>query len=236
MNISIFEEVTTDKVLAAFAEKAESYTGLYVDMNNKDERRMVKNQADDINKILKKLDRARIDKTKESKRIIDDEFMRITTSLKESNKPFTLLIDDYKAERKRILDEEKEVQRVKEAYYHKGIDHADAINENELYDLRKEKQQAQAKERESQILAEAEARRIADIEQAKIDEQNKRKAEAKRIENERLQREADTKHVTSVLTRVKESLMQSCKLTEEQARAVVIAIKNNQIISTSIKF
>jgi hypothetical protein len=280
MQITIFEEVTTSKVLAAFAEKAESYTDLYVDMNDKEQRRFVKKQAEEINSILKKLNRARIDKTKAAKDSIDDEFNAIVASLSKSNEPFTLLIDEYKAERKRILDAEKAEKARIEAYYQMGMDHEDAIKENELFDLRKEKEKRERatlywyhaesdacgiatdeddlmhicntdglaepcseevyisclnRNKEADLAA-AEARRLRDIEQAKIDEQNRIKAEQQRAIDEQKKREANRAHVIAICKDAKESLMQQAGLSEADAVSAVKAIRAGLISHCYIKF
>lgn len=233
--LTIFNKITTAQVLSDFASIGDSYTDLYVDMNDTEQRRFVKGKAAEITGLLKKLDRARIDKTKESKAEIDAEFKIICDSLNMSNKPFTDLIDEYKAERKRILDEEKRIQAEKDAYYQMGIDHADAIDLNKLFDLEAEKRERERKENEAKLLAEAEEKRLKDVEQAKIDERNKAQAIIQQAADEKAKREADQEHVKNILTNVKLSLMQ-CNLTEDQARAVTLAIKNGQIFNTSIKF
>lgn len=247
MQITIFQEITTASVLASFAEKAESYTDLYVDMNDKEQRKFVKGQADDINSILKKLDRARIDKTKESKKSIDDEFYKIVESLNKSNLPFTLLIDEYKAERKRILDEEKAAQKAKDDYFQMGIDHQDAINENELHDLRVEKNKREQEESNRLLLAQAEAdkeqalinaenKRIADIEQAKIDERARAQAIIQKSADEQAQREANQAHVIATCKAAKECLMQHAGLSETDAVSAVRAIRAGLVAHCSIKF
>lgn len=131
MQIKLFEGVTTPKALKAFQDKAEKYDGLYVDMNNKDERKFVKEQSKEITDIIKKLDRARIDKTNAFKRSVDEEFKAIKSSLETSNLPFSLLLDEHKAQRKSELAAQKKIKDQEQA---------------ELVELRKTKKMTSMKE------------------------------------------------------------------------------------------
>ena len=236
MKITIFKELTTSEILQSFSEKAEKYTDLYVDMNNADERRFIKGHAEEITGILKKLDRARIDKTKASKKSIDEEFNAISESLKESNKPFTLLVDAYKAERKRILDEDKAVQARKDAYFQMGIDHTDAINENDLHDLRIEKYKTEQANKQREWERTADQRAKQELEAFKASQIALEEESTERERAEKAEREANLEHVTSILSAIKCDLMQSCGIDAETARAVTLALKNNLISHTLIKF
>ena len=69
---------------------------LYVDMDNKDERKFVKENSALITSLRKALNRARIDLTKEGKQSIDSEFKAIDDRLAKANEPFTLLEDAQK--------------------------------------------------------------------------------------------------------------------------------------------
>lgn len=104
--VTIFTDITTEHALLAIEEDAKTYTGLYVDMNEAKGRKFVKESAANIGDILKRLDRARIDKAKDFKAQVEKEAEAIRFRLEEANKPFTLLIDEYNAERKKVLDAE----------------------------------------------------------------------------------------------------------------------------------
>ncbi len=45
MKVSIFKELTTEDQLCQLEAEAEKYTGLHVEMENKDERKFVKDKA-----------------------------------------------------------------------------------------------------------------------------------------------------------------------------------------------
>ena len=105
-NLTIFNDITTEHAILAIEEDAKTYTGLYVDMNEAKGRKFVKESAANIGDILKRLDRARIDKAKDFKTQVEQEAAAIRFRLEEANKPFTILLDEYAAERKKILDHE----------------------------------------------------------------------------------------------------------------------------------
>ena len=104
--VAIFDDITTEHALLAIEEDAKTYTGLYVDMNEAKGRKFVKESAANIGDILKRLDRARIDKAKDFKAKVEQEAAAIRFRLEGANKPFTLLLDEYTAERKKVLDAE----------------------------------------------------------------------------------------------------------------------------------
>lgn len=115
MSIVLFKEITTEEALAQLEAEGVKYTGLYVDMEDKKQRKYVKDSAALINGLLKKVDRARIDKSKEFKVNVEAEAKNITARLEEANKPFSLLIDAHNDKRKALLAEEKRIAEAKEA-------------------------------------------------------------------------------------------------------------------------
>lgn len=115
MSIVLFKEITTEEVLIGLEADGQKYTGLYVDMEDKKQRKYVKDSAALINGLLKKIERARIDKSKEYKINVEAEAKSITARLEEANKPFSLLIDAHNDKRKAELAEEKRLAEVKEA-------------------------------------------------------------------------------------------------------------------------
>lgn len=107
MEIVIFKELTTDSFICELEEEAKKYDGLYVDMEDAPQRKYVKDKAYDIQQLLKKIDRKRIDSASDYKKQVEKEASAIVERLKVANEPFTLLIDEHKAERAKIINAEK---------------------------------------------------------------------------------------------------------------------------------
>jgi len=137
MDIVIFKELTTNDYLAELQVEADKYTGLYVDMNNAPERKYVKDKANDIKQLLKKIDRKRIDASKEFKVKVEKEASDIIEKLKTANEPFTLLIDAYAAERAKILAEEKRINDERVAAFQFEDDHEMGLLINKSYEFDK---------------------------------------------------------------------------------------------------
>ena len=154
-SIVIFSEITTNDHLAQLKVESEKYTGLYVDMNNAKERKYVKDKADDINQLLKKVDRLRIDASKDYKLKVEAEAADITERLEIANLPFTLLIDEYKAERKAILDDEKERKLAVELAVKLEGDHEFALLMNSQFDNDKLQLERDRIEYEKELKAQA---------------------------------------------------------------------------------
>ena len=249
--ITIFKGITTNEVLTELEAESKKYEGLHVDMDNKEERKFVKDKASLVSGMLKKLDRARIDESKEYKIKVEKEALDIKERLEIINLPFTALIDAHKEERAAILAEEKTVREAKELAIQIEIDHEDAIQYNKVFIMEKAEEQRQLKEHEEKIKSEAvaqanadalereeqaELKRIRDVEQAKQDQINKQNAEQQRIKDEEHARLANQEHVTATCKGAKETLMQFAGLTEEQAINVVKAIRSNKISNVTLNF
>lgn len=231
----IFSELTTDEKLAELEAQGAKFEGLYVDMSVSEERKYVKDQASFINALLKKLDRARIDIKKTHAKAVEDEAASIRHRLEQANKPFTLLIDEWNAERKRVLDEEKRIAEMKEAQEQKDRDHEEAITLNRLWDL-------EAKDREAQREAEKQAQihREKDIaeqaaKQALIDAEKARKAEEQRIENERKQREANKQYLAGVNNSILSVLVDN-GISEGDAKTVITLAAKGQLPQLTINY
>ena len=136
--VKLFKELTTEEALVSIEVEAAKHVGLYVDMADSKQRKYVKDKAVAINGILKKLDRARIDKAKDYKIEIESEAGQIKARLEAANEPFTLLIDSYNEERAKVLAEEKRVNEVKLAEIQYGRDYDEAGQANRLFDLDRE--------------------------------------------------------------------------------------------------
>ena len=127
MKITIFKELTTTEHLADLQANSDQYIGLYVDMNIAEQRKYVKSKAVEIKDIIKAVNSARIKKAKDYKKLVDVEAVDIIAALEKANEPFTLLIDDYDAERKVILDAQKASKLAIENAAQKLIDHEFAL-------------------------------------------------------------------------------------------------------------
>lgn len=216
----LFNDLTTDEKLAQLEAEGEKYQGLYVDMDNKEERKFVKDQASYVNDLLKKLDRKRIDLAKDYKKAVEAEAKEVRLRLEKANSPFTALIDEWNEKRAKILAEEKRIQAEKELAEQIERDHEEALQLNRLWDL-------EAKEREAQREAERKAqeereKQIAEqaAKQALIDAENARQAQLQREENARLKREADTEHKKKINNAILSVLVEN-GIAEDDAKTVI---------------
>lgn len=90
-----------------------------------------------------------------------------------------------------------------------------------------ERLRRQAEEAEQALAAERAARER---------EERERQAEAERVAAEERKRQEDQEHRRKTMTAAKEALMTAASITEEAARAIVLAIARDQIPHVSIKF
>lgn len=197
MNIVLFQDLTTNDILSQLESDAAKYDGLYVDMDNKAERKFVKDSAANIGDLLKRLERARIDKAKDYKFAIEKEAAEIKTRLEEANKPFTALIDAHKEKRAKELAALKAIEDAKALAIQIEQDHSDAITMDKIRTFEKKEAEEAARARDEEIARQAreqaEKEKIAAqeraeaLEQAMIlqQEQAKREAEQRRIDDEK---------------------------------------------------
>ncbi len=147
MNITLFESLTTEAYLKELELESKKYDGLYVDMSDPEQRKYVKGQAVLINDILKKLERARIDLSRDYKVKVDEEAASIKERLEPANKPFTLLINAYNEERRKILAEKKAIEDAEQLWLQIEADHEQAIMMDKIATIEaREKAQAKADE------------------------------------------------------------------------------------------
>jgi hypothetical protein len=189
MNIVLFQEITTDEALQKLEDEGKKYEGLYVDMDDKKERKYVKDNAALISNMLKKLDRARIDKARDHKTSIEAEAADIKGRLELANLPFSKLIDEHKEKRAAILAEEKAKAEAEELLLQIGYDHDQALMMDKIRTI-------EAAEQEQERLANE--KRIADeaAEHARIEAEKNAQAELDRIEQDRqgaIRREQEAK-------------------------------------------
>ena len=234
-NLVLFSDLTTDEKLAQLEAEGEKYQGLYVDMADKEQRKFVKEQASFVTDLLKKLDRKRIDLSKQYKAQVEAEAKEIKLRLEKANSPFTALIDEWNAERKRILDEEKRIQAAKELAEQIERDHEEALQLNRLWDLEKVERERQ-REIERQQQAERE-RRIAEqaAKQALINAENARQAQLQQEENARLRREADTEHKKKVNNSILAVLAEN-GISEQDAKTVITLAAKGLLPNTTINY
>ena len=234
-NLVLFSDLTTDEKLAQLEAEGEKYQGLYVDMADKEQRKFVKDQASFVNDLLKKLDRKRIDLSKQYKAQVEAEAKEIKLRLEKANSPFTALIDEWNAERKRILDEEKRIQAEKELAEQIERAHEEALQLNRLWDLETKVREAQREvdrkmqeDREKQIAEQA-------AKQALIDAENERQAQLQREENARLKREADTEHKKQINNAILSVLVEN-GIAEDDAKTVITLAAKGLLPNTQINY
>lgn len=235
MDIVLFEDVTTEDVVSGLEAESEKYVGLYVEMEDPEQRKYVKDKASLINDMLKKLDRARIDKSKQYKAKVEAEAESIRTRLEKANEPFTLLIDEYKAERKKILDAQKARELAEEQAKELERDHEMALLVNMQWDSEKEQREAARLAERERIAEEARQQFIAEqnraLELEKI-EKEKRAAIAAKIEQDRIN---NIEHRRAVNNNALADLL-ACGIDEESAKMAVKAIAANKVSNVTINY
>lgn len=255
--VTIFQDVTTDSALLELEAESQKYDGLYVDMDQAEQRKYVKDKATLITGMLKKLDRSRIDKTKEYKNAVETEAKEIKQRLEFANRPFTLLIDEHKEKRAAILAAEKAALQLVEDAKQKEEDHDAAIMEDKVKTFEAAETLRLQKERDEQIALDgakherkkaelaakqAELNAVAAQERAdsqKLEavraEQNKQAAEKQRIADEQAAREANKDHKREVNNAAKAGFMAG-GFTEEQAIQAIKLIAKNLIQNVTINY
>lgn len=183
MSVVIFQDLTTDEYLCKIENDAKQYSGLWVDMDDKNQRKFVKDNASLINGLLKKLERARIDKSKEYKAKVEEEAKRIRERLEAANKPLTELIDAHKEKRAKELAEIKAREEAEALKIQIEKDHEEAIMMEKLRVFEIEEEKRKQQERDEQIAKEAaeraEREKIEAEERAEQAERDRILAEAK---------------------------------------------------------
>jgi hypothetical protein len=229
MSIVLFNDITTEETLRQLEVTGEKYKDLYVDMNEKEQRKYVKDSASVINDMLKKLERARIDKSKEYKARVEAEAKSIRERLQAANEPFTALIDAYNIERKKILDAKKAKEDAIELARLIESDHEIALIINTQWDNDKEKREAERKAAQEAHDKEVSERAIQ-AEKARIE------AEEKRKEAERIIRESDIENKRAVNNAAVESLMSAADIDYDTAVNVIKAIAKKQVANVFIQY
>jgi len=240
MNIAIFQDITTENALRQLEEDGLKYAGLYVDMDNDDERRYIKDNAALIAGLLKKLDRARIDKSREYKNSVDAEAGYIISRLEEANKPFTLLLDEHKAKRAKILADEKAIEDAKALVIQIEQDHEQAILEDKVATFEATERVRLKAEHEAELVraavASSEKKAVADQEAAVQRERDRVAREQQGIKDDQERRERNTEHKKTINNAALSALAEHAWLTEEQAKLVVKAIAYGRVPAVTINY
>ncbi len=98
-----------EPIEALCSELKEKYPeGLWLDMDDKEARKFAKDQAKNVNDIIKSISRVRIDNIKAYKADIDAKANELIHRISESAKPLLDIVDEHKKARQSELDTEKE--------------------------------------------------------------------------------------------------------------------------------
>lgn len=239
MGIVLFKEITTEDYLVELELSAEKYTGLYVDMENKDERRYVKEKAELIKGLVKKVDRKRIDLARDYKKTVEAEAELVISRLEAANRPFTALIDEHTEARRKILAEQKAIDDAKALVIEIANCHDEALMFNKVFAFERAEEIRLQKERDDAIRAEA-------AEQASKQAEIEAEQKYQRIERERLQQEAnekaaiqarenDTNHKRDVNRKIVAALALH-NVDETLAKFIVTAIAKGEIPNLKINY
>ena len=173
VEIVLFKSHVTSEALAEYTKKAEGLEGLYVDMSDDDARRHIKDQAHEINHIIKGIDTARKALKSSFNAELQKECDFVTSVLLKANEPYTLLIADHTAAEKKKRQDEKDAIEKEAKYQQFLLDHIQGHDDNRLWDLEKKQAEMKAFD-EARELEKAAAEKAAEIaEQAIQDEKDK---------------------------------------------------------------
>ena len=228
MLVAIFKDVTAETALTWFDQEAEKHQGLYVDMEDPEQRKYVKTSAATIKGVLKAVDVAKIQKVKEFRASVESEANYIKGRLEASNEPFTLLLDDWEAERKRVLDLAKDKKRQEELFIQIGLDHEYALLLDKSYladKLASEKTQAQHDE----------AIRVDAANRATQAAKNAQEATDRAIALDAANRLANKEHVRGINRTILVALMQA-GIAEEDAKTVISLAARKLVGNLSINY
>jgi hypothetical protein len=239
MEVSIFNEITTNEILVDLEAEAKKYEGLYVDMDNKEERKYVKDKAVLISSLLKTLDRARIDKSKDYKILVESEAANIKGRLEEANKPFTLLIDEHKEKRAKELAKIKEIEDRKALAEKIEADYDSAIMEDKVRTFEKAEAEKALTElaEERRIEAERQSKIDSDkaAEDARLGEIERQRQEALTAQKELEAREADKKHLSTINNVIVDVLVGN-GFSKEDAKKFVVLAARKQLPNLTINY
>tara|TARA_R110000803_G_scaffold153578_2_gene218469 strand:- start:98 stop:796 length:699 start_codon:yes stop_codon:yes gene_type:complete len=224
-----YREVTTEAILVDLEADAQKHIGLWVDMNNSQERKYVKDKAALGKALIKKLDRSRIDQSAAHKLMLDTEAETIRLRLDDIISPYTVLINLYADEQKVIRDKAKARQDAIDLVFEIERDHDYALLMNAQV-MRDKADAIQAQMDRDAIIATT----AADLAREEIKrQQHANKLAETAAEAARL---ADKESVGKILRAAKEDLMLIEGVDEALAKSIVLSIRNNTIRNTYIKY
>jgi hypothetical protein len=229
MSIAIFQEITTEEYLLEIEAEGKKYEGIYVDMANAPERKFVKDQAANIKAMLKRLDSERIAKSRDYRVTVEKEAATIKERLEVANSPYTLLIDSYAADCKKVRDEAKAIEDAKALAIQIKSEHEYALLIDHKVMADKEAAIQAQKDRDKLIASEAASAAIKREKSA----QAHKEATAKR---EQELRESDVAHKTKVNNAILLALLEVPHMEDCTAKAIIKAIYNNRIPNVSIRY
>ena len=224
-----YREVTTEAVLIELEADAQKHIGLWVDMNNGPERKYVKDKAALGKSLIKKLDRSRIDQSAAHKLMLDTEAEAIRLRLEDIISPYTVLINLHADEQKVIRDKAKAIQDAKDLSFEIERDHEFAL----LMDSQVMQEKAAAIQAQldyDSVIA------IQAAERARSELLRQQESNAINEADKIARRLANKEHVSKILRAAKEDIMLIEGVDEGLAKAIVLAIRNNQISNIAINY
>ena len=229
MEIAIFNKITTEGVITSIEENSKKYhVGFYADMNNAPERKLVKESASEIGGIIKELEAARISITKANTLAVNKEHKLILERLQVANAPFQTLIDEYAAQRKKILADEKRVVELRAAMVQKEDDHEMGLLINKTFEYDRQQERIANEQVQNQMRVDAEL--TAEKRQARM--LLEKQQDENNAENARL---ANKEHVRGVNNSAVSDLIEA-GLDQATAQIAVRAIARNLISSVTINY
>ena len=235
MDIALFKDVTTEEFLVEIEAEGKKYEGLYVDMDNAPERKYVKDKASTITALLKTLDRARIDKSKQYKLNVEAEASSIKERLQAANEPFTLLIDEHKEKRAKILADKKASEEAQALLVQIGDDHEVGLLMNKTFEFDREQELKAQLEHEKQLTKEREE--YAE-QQVKLAEERRKQSILDGLERERNAENARLANVEHVRAINKAILFEMCEcgLDTDRSMEFIKLIAKKQIPQLTINY
>ena len=212
--ITLFKEITTEDALIEIEKESEKWTDLYCDMDNKEERKFVKDKSAFIESLRKKVNASRIKQAKDYRNEIEAEAGIIDQRLVAANKPFMSLISEHKEKRAKILAAEKAEVEARELAIEILRCHEEAFLIDKVMMIEIQERIEQQKQRDNKIAEDA-ANRAIEVERSRVS-YDKADKEARR-----LRAESDKQLRAKIHGQIKQNIMTDCGVDEETAIKVV---------------
>jgi hypothetical protein len=228
MSIAIFKEITTEEYLLEIEAEGKKCTGLYADMSDAPQRKFIKDQAANIKGMIKRLDRARIDKKAAYGTSVDKAAASIKQRLENANSTYTLLIDDYAADCKKVRDDAKAIEDARSLAIETESDHEHALLLDNQVMYEKHLAEENRIKYEAKLKEEAASKAVEEV-KADIERQ---KQLLRSNEDARL---ANKDHLKTVNNYILEEFT-SYGATVETGKAIIRAIAKGDIPNVSIRY